>query len=355
LNFKSKGIHHKVTETRVISSQRKQLKLNLQPWTVSETNLPTMPPMQSSSASRSLTRGLEGLSSPLFTSLHDPDSTLIKDMMMTMDTTQAALTSNLEFNTGDSTINTPDIAFEVFENIFNEPEIEITASESNIFNEAETEIVSPESNLFQDIEYEQTLQEKDMDTVETMDMTETIWGHGTFDFEENELGLCAPASVVEGTIDQRESTFTVIEPTSRVDPLEIENIDLLQWIVEDQNINIQEGVIEVEEETNFVKTEVERVSVIVPVQRQVPEESTPVIEFKIEHLTEDEKYRKMREQNNEASKRCRANRKRKHLELEDELKELERRNVVLKAKMDSMEREVKLLKKKFLSDISLKF
>merc|ERR1712079_106082 len=148
LNFKSKGIHHKVTETRVISSQRKQLKLNLQPWTVSETNLPTMPPMQSSSASRSLTRGLEGLSSPLFTSLHDPDSTLIKDMMMTMDTTQAALTSSLEFNTGDSTINTPDIAFEVFENIFNEPE---------------TEIVSPESNLFQDIEYEPTLQEPDMD------------------------------------------------------------------------------------------------------------------------------------------------------------------------------------------------
>merc|ERR1711902_277341 len=100
--------------------------------------------------------------------------------------------------------------------------------------------------------------------------------------------------------------------------------------------NIQEGVIEVEEKTNFVKTEVERVSVIVPVQRQVPEESTPVVEFKIEHLTEDEKYRK-----------------RKHQDLEDELKELERRNVVLKAKMDTMEREVKLLKKKFLSDISL--
>merc|ERR1712048_1426056 len=98
-------------------------------------------------------------------------------------------------------------------------------------------------------------------------------------------------------------------------------------------------------------TEVERVSVIVPVQRQVPKESTPVVEIKIENLNEDEKYRKMRHQNNEASKRCRA--KRKSQELEDELMKLERRNVVLRAKMDSMEREVKLLKKKFLSDISL--
>jgi len=271
-------------------------------------------------------------------------------MMMTMDTTQAALTSNLEFNTGESTINTPDIAFEVFENIFNEPGTEIRTAEPNIF----TEVTSPESDFFQNIEYEPTMQEKDMDTVETMDMTESIWGHGTFDFEENELDLCAPASVVEGTFDQGESTFTVIEPTSRVDPLEIENIDLLQWIVDDQNINIQEGLVEVEEKTSFAKTEVvERVSVIVPVQRQLPEESAPVVEIKIEHLTEDEKYRKMREQNNEASKRCRANRKRKHQELEDELIELERRNVVLKAKMDSMEREVKLLKKRFLSNISL--
>merc|ERR1711982_317527 len=108
-----------------------------------------------------------------------------------------------------------------------------------------------------------------------------------------------------------------------------------------------------EEKEKFVKTEIERVSVIVPVQRQVPEESTPVVEIKIENLNEDEKYRKMRHQNNEASKRCRTNRKRKSQELEEELTELERKNVVLRAKMDSMEREVKLLKKKFLSDISI--
>merc|ERR1712012_853612 len=189
----------------------------------------------------------------------------------------------------------------------------------------------------------------DMNTVEPMDVTEAVWGPGTFDnFEENVYELCAPASVVEGTFDQE----NVIGTSSGNDPLEIENIDLLQWIVDDQNINFQEAIIQ-EEEKKFVKTEVERVSVIVPVQRQVPKESTPVVEIKIENLNEDEKYRKMRHQNNEASKRCRANRKRKSQEWEEELTELERKNVVLRAKMDSMEREVKLLKKKFLSDISI--
>merc|ERR1712029_1073959 len=220
---------------------------------------------------------------------------------MTKDMELTAPTSNIEFNTGESTINTPDIALEVFENIFNEPGIEIASPESNLFTDPETRIISLESDLFQNIEYETTMQETDMNTVEPMDMTESVWGPGTFDnLEENVYELCAPASVVEGTFDQ-----------------EIDIIDLLQWIVDYQNINFQEAIIQ--EEEKFVKTEVERGSVIVPVQRQVPEESTPVVEIKIENLNEDEKYRKMRHQNNEASKRCRANRKRKSQELEEEL------------------------------------
>merc|ERR1712012_1007611 len=122
----------------------------------------------------------------------DSDSTLIKDMMMTKDMELTAPTSNIEFNTGESTINTPDIALEVFENIFNEPGIEIA---------------SLESNLFQNIEYETTMQETDMNTVEPMDMTESVWGPGTFDnLEENVYELCAPASVVEGTFDQEIDT-----------------------------------------------------------------------------------------------------------------------------------------------------
>merc|ERR1711982_139856 len=63
--------------------------------------------------------------------------------------------------------------------------------------------------------------------------------------------------------------------------------------------------------------------------------------------------RRMRNQNNEASKRCRANRKRKHQETDEELERLQQRNVVLRAQMDQMEREVKELKSKFLSDITI--
>merc|ERR1712018_1115304 len=78
------------------------------------------------------------------------------------------------------------------------------------------------------------------------------------------------------------------------------------------------------------KTEVERVSVIVPVTSLSP--PVPVSEVKIELLSEDEKYRKMRVQNNEASKRCRANRKRKHLEMEEEVVSLQERNVELRGR-----------------------
>merc|ERR1712115_771982 len=62
---------------------------------------------------------------------------------------------------------------------------------------------------------------------------------------------------------------------------------------------------------------------------------------------------RMRDQNNEASKRCRANMKRKHQEADEELERLKQRNVVLRAQMDQMEREVKELKSKFLSDITI--
>ena len=105
------------------------------------------------------------------------------------------------------------------------------------------------------------------------------------------------------------------------------------------------------EQKRTTKTEVERVSVIVPVTSLSP--PVPVSEVKIELLSEDEKYRKMRVQNNEASKRCRANRKRKHLEMEEEVVSLQERNVELREKMAAMEAEVKMLKRRLLSDISV--
>merc|ERR1712141_730871 len=103
--------------------------------------------------------------------------------------------------------------------------------------------------------------------------------------------------------------------------------------------------------------EPKRVSVIVPVSS--PSTSfyiNPVeqeeVKVKLEPLGEDEKYRKMRSQNNEASKRCRENRKRKAKEMEGELAFLEGKNQKLKETFESMEREVKAMKRRLLSNIS---
>merc|ERR1712157_57940 len=99
-----------------------------------------------------------------------------------------------------------------------------------------------------------------------------------------------------------------------------------------------------------------RVSVIVPVSSpstsfyisKVEEE----VKIKLEPLSEDEKYRKMRKQNNDASKRCRENRKRKAKEMEEELAFLEEKNQNLRETFESMEREVKAMKRQLLSNIT---
>jgi len=45
--------------------------------------------------------------------------------------------------------------------------------------------------------------------------------------------------------------------------------------------------------------------------------------------------------------------KRKHQEMDEELERLQERNVALRAQMDEMEREVRELKSKLLSDITI--
>merc|ERR1712152_57011 len=215
-----------------------------------------------------------------------------------------------EFNTGTSNINTPNIATEddAYEFVFKETDFGTEATVATT-------------------------------TIEDTDLTENVWGADSFGvFESNDFGLCAPANLVEGAFNAFDDL--------------IENVDLLQWIVNDQAINVQEDMTEnAAEQKMTTKTEVERVSVIVPVTSLSP--PVPVSEVKIELLSEDEKYRKMRVQNNEASKRCRANRKRKHLEMEEEVVALQERNVELREKMAAMEAEVKMLKRRLLSDISV--
>merc|ERR1712062_930905 len=133
----------------------------------------------------------------------------------------------------------------------------------------------------------------------------------------------------------------------------IENNDVLKWIIDDQQIDelpiLENSQLEEtqaihsipisskSETTEFILQEI-----VLPVK----------VEVKTEDLGEDEKYRKMRSQNNEASRKCRLNRKRKQEDMEEECKLLEERNVFLKSRLEEMEQEVKAWKKKLLTDIA---
>jgi len=189
-----------------------------------------------------------------------------------------------------------------------------------------------------------------------METKEDVWGHESFDiFSTMDYGLCLPATLVEGSLAVSDDSLIVPE----TDPAaleECENIDILQWIVEDQDIDPLAACEVAQPEQ---PAEAKRVSVIVPVSS--PSTSfyiNPVeqeeVKVKLEPLGEDEKYRKMRSQNNEASKRCRENRKRKAKEMEEELEFLEKKNQKLKETFESMEREVKAMKRRLLSNISSK-
>merc|ERR1711936_419041 len=162
----------------------------------------------------------------------------------------------------------------------------------------------------------------------------------------SDYGLCLPATLVEGSqaspaadddsLNVPDSDSALLE--------EYQNIDILKWIVEDQDIQDPLSANEVSEQAEEVK----RVSVIVPV-------SSPSTAFYINSLTEEEeKDRRMRVQNNDASKRCREKRKRKHQQMEEELEFLQDKNQNLKEKVELREREVRAMKRRLLDDISSK-
>merc|ERR1711941_145651 len=190
---------------------------------------------------------------------------------------------------------------------------------------------------------------------------EDVWGHESFDiFQTSEYGLCLPATLVEGSPASlaAEDDSLIVPDTEQTSLEQCENIDILQWIVEDQEIDpLSSCKVSPSEQTEEVK----RVSVIVPVSSPSTsffidtikeEEEEKEVKVKVENLTEDEKYRRMRVQNNDASKRCREKRKRKHQEMEEELEFLQSKNQTLLDKVASMEREVRAMKKRLLTDIS---
>merc|ERR1712110_133779 len=221
------------------------------------------------------------------------------------------------------------------------------------FNTAASDLNTPDITTDLDIG---KILAANIDTQHTgMETKEDVWGHESFDiFSTMDYGLCLPATLVEGSLAHSDDSLIVPE----TDPAaleECENIDILQWIVEDQDID---PLAACEVARPEQPAEARRVSVIVPVSSPSTSfyintlEDQEEVKVKLEPLGEDEKYRKMRSQNNEASKRCRENRKRKAKEMEGELELLEERNQKLKETFESMEREVKAMKRQLLSNIS---
>jgi len=241
-----------------------------------------------------------------------------------------------------STLNTPEVRNE---------------STANNFDEYFSNLLNEPFNGSDEIEFviEQDIMETNTDY--TNDVTlyndgnthmpnvgpimEEVWGSESFDQED--FGPCLSAAVVEGVADvpvEAGKSVIVVEHIEKDLVSEIENNDLLKWIIEDQQIDSP-------------------INIDLNISPEQPQDSVPefVIEVKEEEkpaLRDEDKYRKMREQNNEASRKCRMNRKRKLADVEKEAEELEARNKFLRTQLEDMEAEVANWKKKLLSDISNK-
>merc|ERR1712172_33495 len=173
--------------------------------------------------------------------------------------------------------------------------------------------------------------------------TETVWAGVSFD--DANLGLCLPAFEAEGRIALPVNVANNNNNNSNVESSEAD--DLLKWIMDDTQIADFAFPNEVEEATTSF--------LIKEVKTEEVEEATKATKrsrIKMEELTEEEKYRRMREQNNRASQACRAKRKRKLVEEEEELAILEQKNIQLQAVLKEMEKEVASYKKRILEQVS---
>merc|ERR1712056_15103 len=173
--------------------------------------------------------------------------------------------------------------------------------------------------------------------VEVNDATETFSTWTSLD--DANLGFCLPAIEAEGRIELPVSVVGNNVESSEAD-------DLLKWIMDDNQIADFNFPNEVEEATtSFLIEEVKE-------EMGEPTKANKRSRVKMEELTEEEKYRRMREQNNRASQACRAKRKRKLAEEEQELTTLQEKNIHLQAVFKSMQEEVALYKKRILEQVS---
>jgi len=282
-----------------------------------------------STAINAVEAGLEEMTSFLgYTERSDMDSLLheennMNDETMTLNfTTENSIDFDFFGSVTSSTLNTPDITeHENIDEIFSKLLDEEDSNEPQL-KEQEIGTLDNDFDLFTN----QHIITNPMDLIPSPKVEE-VWAMETFDDEM--LGVCLPAAEVEG----------------RLEPLDEKKDDLLKSLIDDHQINnlasfdITET--EISNITNFEPLTNSRITIEIIDESNLP-------------LKEEGKYRKMRSQNNEASRKCRANRKRKLVDMEQESEELEERNKHLREKLANMEVEVASYKKKLLLDISNK-
>jgi len=184
--------------------------------------------------------------------------------------------------------------------------------------------------------------------------TETVWAGVSFD--DANLGLCLPAFEAEGRIElpvnvaNNNNGNNNNDNNGNVESSEAD--DLLKWIMDDTQIADFAFPNEVEEATTSFLIKEVKVEEVKVEEVEGATKATKRSRIKMEELTEEEKYRRMREQNNRASQACRAKRKRKLVEEEEELATLQQKNIQLQAVLKDMEKEVASYKKRILEQVS---
>jgi len=176
---------------------------------------------------------------------------------------------------------------------------------------------------------------------EAEEVATDVWSLATFEEQEG-VGLCVPAAEAEGRVELA---------------VEAGAADLLRWIMDDNQIGDFVFPEEVTESTTsfLVEAKEEEMESTSTFTLEVVKEEAkePRSRMKVEHLTEEEKYRRMREQNNRASQACRAKRKRRQGEEQEELGGLQERNVELRSRLEQLEEEVAVYKRRILEQVAI--
>jgi len=282
-------------------------------------------------ASAPLTWGVEGISFPL----EEIRTTPLEEILAVDPTPYLKSNLNPVFNTQTSALINPEI-----EDFTYDEKIEEFFTLNDLGNGAMETFKTLTEMITENTDFSQP---------------ESIWGYKTFD--EDDIIMCAPPAIVEGTDQQSNIERRPATKNVTVEEFYIENNDVLKWIIDDQQIDdlpaLDNSKLELTPVNHSVPLLPESFATIPFVVEEIPLTSPHITaEVKTEELGDDEKYRKMRSQNNEASKKCRISRKRKQDDMEVECELLQERNAFLKSRLEDMEQEVKAWKKKLLSDIA---